>query len=257
MNKLLSNLAEKTRFFLDDVFAFISAPRCPGCGILLENPRLPVCPGCEAKLTFPGDGPVCLICRSPHGVACNCQANRKDMIPDFYYWATYTQVMRELIHRFKFEGQLKLGEYLTSAALTVLIERLASHKFDSIIPIPMLKRDKHKRTFNQTELISEVVSAGLNTPFNPNILRKVKKTKLQANLGRDERWSNIRGAFSIEDSINLSGASCLLVDDIVTTGATSWEAARTLYAGGVAKVTVLALVSSHFDDVADTIAEEP
>ncbi|MCP4580236.1 MAG: ComF family protein [candidate division Zixibacteria bacterium] len=248
MSKMLSNITEKTRFLLDELFAFISTPRCPGCGILLDNPRLPLCPACELKLSFAGDGPVCLICRSPRGVSCNCQENRISVIPHLYYWATYSPVMRELIHQFKFEGQLKLGKYLTLAALEIIADRIASQKYDFIIPVPMLKRDKRKRSFNQTELIADTISERLDIAVNYSILKKVKKTRLQANLGREERWDNIQNAFEVSAEFNLDGSSCLLADDIVTTGATCWEATKALYTGGVSKVTVFTLVSSHFDE---------
>jgi len=248
MSELLNNIKEKTRFLLDDFFAFISTPRCPGCGELLENPRFPLCPACETNLAFAGDGPVCLICRSPQGVSCGCQKNRTETIPRLYYWATYTPVIRELIHQFKFEGQLELGKYLTSTALDAVSDRLAGREFDYIIPVPMLKRDKRKRSFNQTESIARVVSDRFNIPVDTNILKKVKKTRLQAGLGRDERWDNIWGAFAVNDESYPDGGSCLLVDDIVTTGATCWEAAKALYTAGVNKITVFALVSNHYDE---------
>ena len=86
----------------------------------------------------------------------------------------------------------------------------------------MLKRDKRKRSFNQTELIAQTVSGRFNVAVNLNILKKVKKTRLQANLGRDERWNNIQNAFAVNDESDLNGSRCLLVDDIVTSDEKSY-----------------------------------
>jgi competence protein ComFC len=150
-----------------------------------------------------------------------------------------------LIHRFKFERHIDLGKHLTTTAFDVLSDRINGSEYDSIIPIPMLKRDLRKRSFNQTESIARVISEKLNIALQTNILSKVKRTRLQANLGRDERWSNVKGAFAIGDETDLSNAHCLLVDDIVTTGATCLEAAKALYKAGADKITIFSLVSNH------------
>ena len=141
MNKLIKNLTEKANYLLDDIFAFISAPRCPGCGNFLDDPRQHLCPTCESNLNFPGDGPVCLLCRSPQGIQCGCQEGNKYIVPRLYYWSNYTEVIRKLIHQFKFEGQYKIGQYLTAITVGILFDRISSQNFDIIMPVPMLKRD--------------------------------------------------------------------------------------------------------------------
>ena len=140
------------------------------------------------------------------------------------------QCRQELVHRFKFEGQYKLGQYLTEIALDILCERMYELKLDYVIPVPMIKTDKRKRGYNQTELIASVVSKKLGTPLESGLLRKIKKTEMQADLGARQRWENIKDAFAVEDNNILEGKSLLLVDDIVTTGATC----RSLLARGSA-----------------------
>jgi competence protein ComFC len=247
MNELIKNLTGKANYLLEDIFAFIATPRCAGCGDFLVNLRKPLCPACESNLNFPGDGPVCLICRSPQAVKCACQEQVKGYLTLLYYWGNYTDIIRQLIHQFKFDGQHNVGQYITTIAIDILVDRISAHKFDLVIPIPMLKRDKRLREFNQTELIAREVSRRLNIPMAFEILCKVKPTKLQANLGRKERWQNIKGAFEVSNSNILAGKSCLLIDDIVTTGATCLEAAQVLYSHGAVEVTVFALVSNHYE----------
>ena len=244
MKKLLNNLVEKANYFADEIFAFISEPECPGCKNILVDPHLALCDNCQSNLTFPGDGPVCLICRRPEGVACRCHLEKQTDMPKLYYWSSYTDVIRDLIHQFKFAGHSELGKYLTGEALGSLSEKLRKIKFDYIVPVPMLQRDKRQRGFNQTELIAETISHSLNIPVKSDLLIKVKEIELQANLGAKERWENIVGAFAVENKSEVRGQSILLVDDIVTTGATCFESAKQLYSASAKSVTVFALVSN-------------
>jgi len=155
MKILLSNLFEKANYFTDEIFAFISEPECPGCNSILVDPHLTLCDNCQNNLIFPGDGPVCLICRCPEGVACECQSEKNTYISPLFYWSSYTDVIRDLIHRFKFGGHKELGKYLTIKAFEPLSEKLLKINFDYIVPVPMTKHDKRQRGYNQTELIAE------------------------------------------------------------------------------------------------------
>ena len=141
MKKLLNKLIEKSEYLIEELFAFISVPRCADCNVLLENPHTPLCDSCQQSFKFHGDGPVCLICRCPEGISCNCNDDKETEIPELYYWGTYTDTIQKLIHQFKFEGRQKLGDYLTYAALDSLGKRIKSTHFDTIISVPMIKKD--------------------------------------------------------------------------------------------------------------------
>jgi competence protein ComFC len=244
MKKYLNNLTEKIAYFFEELFAFISEPQCPGCGNFLENPHISLCGNCRKEFKFLGDGPVCLICNSADNVSCECQSSKQFDIPRLYYWATYTDVVQELIHQFKFEGHHRLGKYLADKAIDALYDKMQLIKVDYVIPVPMLERDKRRRGYNQTELIAKAVSLRMNVPAHFDLLKKIKRTKLQANLGAKERWENIEDAFAVTDNNDMKGHSILLVDDIVTTGATCYYSAKALYLAGAEHITVFALVSS-------------
>jgi competence protein ComFC len=250
MRKLLHNLFRKAEYFLENLLAFISVPDCSSCGVTLENPRLPLCDVCDNDLRkiFPGDGPVCLICRCPVPQGCHCHDDKPLPIPQLFYWGKYNDLVRELIHRFKFERQYKIGWYLTEIALDTLYERIYNKALDYVIPVPMLKKDKKMRGFNQTELIASLVSQKLNMPVESELLKKIKKTEPQSKLGADERWQNVKDAFAVDNGEKLKGCSLLLVDDIVTTGATSWESTKALYKAGAKNVTVFSLISNSISD---------
>lgn len=134
---------------------------------------------------------------------------------------------------------------MIAEALGFLKGRASEFQCDMIVPVPMTVREKAQRGFNQTELIAEGVSHVLGIPAEYSLLKKVRKTELQAKLGREERWLNIVGAFELSDRAHVQGKSILVVDDIVTTGATCLEASRVLLAAGARQITVFALVSSR------------
>jgi competence protein ComFC len=249
MSQTLNKLTEAAGNLLDDVFAFISAPRCPACDDLLDDPRLILCHKCNDALNYPGEGPICMVCRSPEGIACGCSDRHRIPVPRLYYWAPYKDSVRSLIQQFKFDYQLRLGEYLTSQTIERLRERLSQHQFDIIIPVPMIKRDMRKRTFNQTELMANIISQKLTIPADYELLKKIKPTRLQADLGRDERWRNVRGVFAVVDDSRIIGKNIMLVDDIVTTGATCLEASKALYSAKAKSIVVVSLASSHHNEL--------
>jgi ComF family protein len=243
MKRLLTEIGNKSRLFFEDLFAFISSPLCLNCGNALENGRLPLCQSCRDLLCdeFHGEGPICLVCHAPAGIACSCEIDNKFPMPKMYFWGGYTEIMRALIHRFKFEGEQKLGQYLCRMALDVMRDRLAAAKSDYIIPVPLRPHDKRCRGFNQTELIAREVAEEINAVMRPDVLIKTKTTRLQAKLTATERWTNVTDVFAVHGGTNFSGKSILLIDDIVTTGATCHEAAKALYQAGAETITVFAL----------------
>ena len=243
MIRLWQKLSRHSKFLLEDIFAFISSPICPGCECNIESNRRPLCDKCNYELrgSFHGDGPLCLRCRAPEGISCACSVDEKYPTPRFYYWSQYTELMRALLHRFKFEGEQRLGQYLTSIAWDIMADRLVCLKFDRIVVVPMRVNDKRERGFNQTELIAQIISEKMAQKPSFNLLIKIKSTRLQAKLGADERWSNVRDVFRVDAVNHLTGESILLIDDIITTGATCYEASRALYEAGASKVTVFAI----------------
>jgi competence protein ComFC len=240
----LKLLDDRINYIVEELSAFISTPQCPACGEFLDNPHIHLCPECLQEFNFSGNGPVCLLCSNSDDRPCNCQDQFEYRIPELYYWGLYTAAFRALIHQFKFNHHLKLGKFLADKSIDALRSRLQELEIDLIVPVPMHGKDKSKRGYNQTEIIALAVSEKLGYPAELNILLKVKKTDFQAKLGATERWTNIADAFVVAENNTLKGKSVLLVDDIVTTGATCYYAAKALYLAGAEKITVFALVSN-------------
>jgi len=118
-------------------------------------------------------------------------------------------------------------------------ERLATIGADVVTPIPLHWRRRVAHRTNSAALLAEVVSSKLGLPRADGLLRRNRSTARQFDLTPPKRWENVRKAFSVRAGYHLRGAHVLLVDDILTTGATCSEAARALRSGGAARVTVL------------------
>jgi len=244
MKNLFKLISRKTSYCLEELFAFITPPDCPSCDLPLADPHLPLCEKCSQDFTFKGGGPVCLLCQAPKSVVCRCQPIIGSDIPDLYFWGEYSEIMKKLIHKFKFEGNKRIGQFLINNALKTLADQLEEFRYDYIIPVPMYQNDRRDRGFNQADLIGLAVAEKLDVPLRLDLLYKSSKTKLQAKLNMKQRWQNISGAFSVNKNSSLIGKTILLVDDIVTTGATCSSASAVLYKAGVQKIDIFAIVCS-------------
>jgi competence protein ComFC len=154
-----------------------------------------------------------------------------------YSFGFYEDELRELIHLFKY-GRVQtlvkpLGRLLASA-----LPRERS--FDVVVPMPLYWRKRWQRGFNQAALLSREVSRRTHVPV-ANALRRVKNTAAQAGLTNAKRRLNVSGAFLAKSRSALRGKRVLLIDDVLTTGATAASCARALKAAGAAEVTLLTL----------------
>ena len=115
------------------------------------------------------------------------------------------------------------------------------NNFDVIIPIPLSGARYRERSYNQSELLAQILAEQLSLPLCHDSLIKIRHTAYHAHLTEKERWTNIRGAFKIKHPRRCSKRSILLVDDLLTTGATASEAALALKEHGAKSVGVMAL----------------
>jgi ComF family protein len=114
---------------------------------------------------------------------------------------------------------------------------------DYIIPVPLHKIRMRQREFNQAELLSKEVGREFGKPVLTDILIRTKPTRTQTDLAFEERCRNVENSFSVTKPQLISGTNLLLVDDVLTTGATASEAARCLKNSGADKVLLLTLAS--------------
>jgi ComF family protein len=132
------------------------------------------------------------------------------------------------ITAFKFRGVLELGLRLTEEAATRLSGSLSGNRYDYIIPVPLYKSRQRKREYNQSGIIAEKIAEILESEYISDSVFRVRSTRQQAKIQNDdERWKNVKDAFSLaEEASDFTGRRILIVDDIVTTGATIYEVSR-------------------------------
>jgi len=147
--------------------------------------------------------------------------------------------IRALIHEAKFHGNRK-AFMLLSTLIDLYLERRKT-QYDIIIPIPLSSRRKRTRGYNQVYEILKASSQHDTTNVVPDLLKRTYDTRPQTDLSKAERLTNLRGAFTATNPAALVGKRILLVDDVMTTGATLIEARATLIPYGPKSVTLLAL----------------
>lgn len=145
---------------------------------------------------------------------------------------SYQGGCRKAVHRLKFRGKKALakpfGRLMAQAAG-------GAGPFDVLTWVPMTERKRRERGYNQSRLLAQAVAAELGLPCEP-LLEKVRETGVQHQLSRGERLENVKNAYRAQGA---AGRSVLLVDDIVTTGATLAECAKALYRDGARRVVCL------------------
>jgi ComF family protein len=147
---------------------------------------------------------------------------------------------QKMLHQLKYKGKADLG---------IILGRLFGHKLkespfsevDIIIPVPLHNSRKRFRGYNQSEKIARGLGESLEKPVLPNLVRRTKATKTQTSKSRFDRWENVDGSFKITSPSRLKDKHILVVDDVVTTGATSEAMMQELIRVPGAKVSFVAL----------------
>ncbi|MFH1457989.1 MAG: ComF family protein [Candidatus Omnitrophota bacterium] len=194
-------------------------PFCSSCGRRLrkENLNKSICPGCQKnKWHFDRAFSPCI----------------------------YDGVIKELIHAFKYNNKDHLGFTLSRLMTDFIKEFNVPVDFvDFIVPIPLHRTRLREREFNQAEALSAPIAKEFQKPVASGLLVRARPTKTQTDLEKEMRLLNVKGSFSITNPAAVKGKNLLLVDDVLTTGATSSEAAKTLKQAGARVVFALTLAN--------------
>jgi ComF family protein len=151
------------------------------------------------------------------------------------------ELIQHLIHEFKYKSNKDLGHFLGEI---LGMELKASHRFsniDYIVPLPLFTEKEYKRGFNQAAVIADGIALALLKPVvNKNVVRAIA-TSTQTKKHRTERWENVAESFHIKNPKALEGKHILLVDDVITTGATIDACAQKILAIPNTKISIAAL----------------
>jgi ComF family protein len=136
------------------------------------------------------------------------------------YYFTKQSLMQRLMHRFKYKGDKDLGLFLGRLMGYQLEETNRFKGIDAIVPLPLFPNKEKRRGYNQASLLCEGISAIIQKPVLKDVVVRTMHTESQTKKSRVERWQNMEGRFLLANEAIIKGKHLLLVDDVITTGAT-------------------------------------
>jgi ComF family protein len=237
---------------IDTILNLVFPVTCVVCNAqVLERRWGAACPDCWSRL-IPVPRPICAQCGTPapaiEGLCGRCRKGEHafDFARSVFL---FTMPLREILHHLKYADRVSLARPLSQ----MLRRYLDNSGFTarSILPVPLHFSRFRERGFNQAELLSRA----LGLPMYTRLLRRRKRTPAQTGLTRDQRQSNLAGAFSLRGKVP---ASVIVVDDVYTTGSTVNEIAKTLKRAGTERVEVLTVArveQGFYDGMVETESE--
>jgi len=240
----MSAVAESISSWLNAGLALVYPEVCQLCGAARATPAEGfVCAGCRAKVRFI-ERPFCERCGRPYQgeitgeFECpNCRGQ------ELHFRQARSAVvacerMLEVIHRYKYSRSLWFEPFLADLLIGMAKPELAKQKWDFIVPVPLYPAKQREREFNQAERLAKNLSAATQVAVNKRLLRRVRPTCTQTVLSREEREENVRNAFAMRRGRHLNGERIVLLDDVLTTGATTSACAKVLRSAGAGEVCV-------------------
>jgi ComF family protein len=157
-----------------------------------------------------------------------------------YYFAK-ENVIQHLIHQLKYKSNKDIGVYMGELMGSTLLSSNRFNNIDALIPLPLYPDKERKRGYNQATVICEGMAKTMNIPVLTNNVIRQRFTETQTRKHRVERWQNVEGSFVVNNPAALSGKNILLVDDVITTGATIEACGSTILQCEGAKLFVASL----------------
>lgn len=188
---------------------------------------------CEACRTVLADNEVllCTLCRH-HLPVTNCHFNDADDVEKILYGRVKLEnatallrfskksIVQQILHNLKYRGHEEIGKFFGLWLGAELATLAAYREIDVVVPVPLYHTKLKKRGYNQVAKFGKEIATALDADYNDSVLIKTKSTTTQVFKGRLTRWNDEGAVFAISDQQSLAGKHILLVDDIITTGAT-------------------------------------
>lgn len=229
---------------------FLYPPRCAVCASALPTDTdRRLCRPCLASVE-PVGSRLCLVCGAPFGQGDGAERCRRCQlsppafdsaraITRYRAGADGSNTVGALLRRHKYGLDQSLGRAL--AEYLDLAPELGGAAYDVVIPVPLHRRRLRWRGFNQAALLGVAMSRRLKCPVDVSALTRIRATPPQTARDHNQRVRNVRGAFRVRRPARVAGRRVLLIDDVMTTGATASECARMLRGAGARSVDVLTL----------------
>ncbi|MHB8852249.1 MAG: ComF family protein [Ignavibacteriaceae bacterium] len=221
--------------FLTDIADFFLPRFCASCSTKLITREDVVCSICLNKLNR--------VNKSRIAIQYLRKFRETAIISDFYalYLFEKEKEVQRIIYQLKYNNKFLIGKFLGENLGRAISEVIQPWQIDMIIPVPLHHLKKAERGYNQSFYITKGLNNILHIPVNQRIIKRKRFTQSQTSLDMKEREQNIKDAFALKRDYKLKGKNILLVDDVVTTGATVRECGRLLLNNGANKIFVAAV----------------
>ena len=215
-----------------DFLSLIYPKLCLGCNNILLANQNSICSSCLIELST-----VSVANKSLNFFSIN------EYFSITYLYSYNNPLVKELIYALKYKGQYRLGKLLGVELAKVLVNKGMSTKIDAIVPVPIHKSKRRKRGYNQSFYIAKGVAEVLKVPLR-EIVIKTTRGNTQTNKKRYDRWLNVNDSFDLVESSIDKNDHILIVDDVITTGATMESCAQAIFKMGIKKISVACLASA-------------
>lgn len=199
---------------------------CTSCGKVLSDAKVIICNSCYSSLKK----------ITPEQIEIFKTRVNDRKFDDIYILFEFSELFQKLMYFFKYEGYQEIARYFANT-----IYESINYEYDIITFVPLHKTKQRERGFNQSEVIASFYCNKSKLSFNNKILKRIKYTMSQTKLDRQKRQENIGKAFAVEADV--ANKSILLIDDVITTGATLNECAKILKAAKCKKVDIIAMAT--------------
>lgn len=239
--RFYKRLCQKFRCFMHRLSVQLYPNRCPVCGKTLYDTL--ICGGCLGKLKYVKQ-PVCCACGKPLTDECmeycmDCSSSGHEFRQGKAVFC-YQGPVRDMLYRYKYSNRRDYTEFFAREAARLYAGWIKRCGIQAIIPVPLSKKKRRRRGYNQAELFARRLAGLLNLPCEAKLLVRARDTAPQKKLSRGERKNNLKNAFKITENI-VKLDRVLLVDDIYTTGSTIDAAALVLKQAGVREIYFLCI----------------
>lgn len=217
-------------FSIIDILDFILPRICASCKCKLKNSERIICNECNSNLEIATNERIQYEFQKKflsEGII-------KDFISPYIFHED--SVIQNIIHVFKYNQNFHIANFLAQSIIKYNSQKLESFDADYIIPVPLHHLRKAERGYNQAAEIARQLSKHVGIKYNPRIIKRNRFTTSQTKFTLEERNRNIRGAFKFNKQLPIKDKKIILVDDVITTGATVSECARILYKNKVESV---------------------
>jgi ComF family protein len=225
----------------------IFPPKCLTCNVIPDHQEtFSICPSCWSKIKFI-TSPICPCCGipftgtdEPDHLCGDCIVS-KPAFSSARAVGHYEATILDAVHSFKYGRKIATGKLLGRFMATYTYPAFNILDYTLIMPVPLHPRRLKERGFNQSVILAREIAERHQIPLDFMTLKRDIYTEPQINLGKNERASNVRGAFDVRDPGKISNRKIILVDDVYTTGSTVKECSRILMKKGAASVAVMSL----------------